>query len=324
MRVALRSLFLPLAVAIWPAAIACSEESSKPESGSGPPSGVFGGAGGALASGGSAGASTAAGGSAAGAAAGTGGGGERCLDVPAGTIEPLIDDFEDGDGAIRRVAQREGFWVVTDDGTSGTRTPAAGFETTPGGPGGSLMSARLQASGYTSYGASIGVGLQHVEGGLRCPVNASDYRGIRFDARGPGVINVILDVPGTVPFEYGGSCDPESESCWDGHVTQVVLSDGFRRYELEWSSFAQTGWGKVVAFDSATILGLAFAVAPANLPIDFEVDNVSFMIEPEGDPLPWGGAGGSGGERGEGGEGGQAAGGSDAGGAGGVAGVGGS
>ena len=279
-----------LACCLWPVAVACSDESTTPSQPVAP-SGVFGGSAGASTAGttATAGSST----SGTGGSSGSAGAASRCVDVPVTTVE-MIDDFEDGDSAVRSTSGREGFWFLGNDGTGGELEPAI-FATETGGPGESLMAFHLKASGFTNYGISLGTALQHTADGLRCPLNAGEFKGVRFDARGPGIINVFIDMPGIVPVEFNGTCEPATESCWDAHMVKVALSDEYRRYELTWDRFVQSGWGKAVEFEPDTVLGVAFGVAPADLPIDFWIDNVSFMLELQDDPTPWGSSGGSGG-----------------------------
>src|SRR5688572_484629 len=97
-----------------------------------------------------------------GACAASGGGGEDDDTPDSGPIpeEDLIDDLEDGDGAIHEVGGRIGSWYTFNDETmTGTQTPVpdTDFLAAEGGAGGSLYAARTTGSGFTEWGAGMGL-----------------------------------------------------------------------------------------------------------------------------------------------------------------------
>jgi hypothetical protein len=285
----------------WIALTACGETASDrgPSASSG--SGGRGGQPFAVAgssAGGTAGGTAGNGGNATSGSAGSGGALITSLcegvEIPAMIDPPLLDDFEDEDGFITLAGdQREGGWFLVDDaGAAGERTPAS-FAPSAGGPPGSGFAAPLVASGFTLWGAQMGVALAHVEDGERCPYNASGAIGVAFDAKGPGTVQVTASVPGIIPTEFGGTCNEAAVQCWDAHATTVTLSEDWEHYEVPWADLQQAGWGVAVPFDEATLVGLNWNFGPDALPIDFVLDNVTWIVESGA-----GGSGGSGGSAG--------------------------
>jgi hypothetical protein len=212
--------------------------------------------------------------------AGAGGAPSKCESVPAADPAPLIDDFEDGNGTIAGIPRRVGYWHVTDDLTSGTRTPSGNFLPEKGGVPGSDYAVHVTAAGFTKWGVSLGVSLEFKEAARVCPLNASPFKGIAFQAKGPGRVYLQVQVPGILPTDLGGTCDPQSEECFNSHKALVKLTADWARYEVSWPELLQdASWGKHVDFDPKAIKGLAFTVLPDDLPTDFWLDDVSFIAD---------------------------------------------
>lgn len=285
-------------------ASACSDEDEPDARGSGGTSGIFGGG----ATGGRVEPGTGGVSGSAGSAMGTGGTGPSCSDYPASNAQPLLDDLEDADGTLVRAPRRQGFWFQATDPTNGTASPSV-FEAQPGGPGSSRYAAHLSASGYTGWGVVLGFSLRHEAGGLVCPYDASAFDGLRFAAKGPGRIRLNVSMHDVVATEDGGSCQ---SACYDSHGSVFELSDQWEHYQILWEDLDQIGFSDPLVFDPSRLSQITFAVWAADLPIDYWIDDVTFL--PAADPGSAGaGGGGAGGAAGAGGVGG-------AGGAGGVGG----
>ncbi len=266
------------------AAVACGDSSADAPA----KSGVFGGAGGippAVALGGQL--------SKGGAGAGADSGGSAplansCADTPQGKLA-LVDDFDDGDSAAALEPNREGYWFTIHDDTAGSITPAPDFVPVAGGVRGTLA-AHITVESFSAWGAALIVNISHKQA-LRCPYNASAFKGLRFVARGHGAVRVQAAMPGVIDKEYGGTCDPaQGQICNDGHGSFVTLTDQYQVVELPWSDFQQRNYGTPVAFEPKTILALQFQFEAARLPIDFWLDDVAFW---DGVPAA-SGAGGAG------------------------------
>ncbi len=191
----------------------------------------------------------------------------------------MLDDFEDGDQKPFRSFQREAWWFTVNDKTPGSKiSPGANFlpERLPEADAtkDNLWAAHVTAEGQTSWGITFSTSLHFAKDGVKCPFNASAFQGFRFRAKGPGKIAVALPLPETVKEEAGGVC---TEGCYDTHRETYFLTDQWQEYTVLWSKVQQGGWGKEVRFDPERILGINFAVAVADLPIDFWIDDISFL-----------------------------------------------
>lgn len=196
-------------------------------------------------------------------------------------IEPgdIIDDLEDGDPLIFAAGGRRGAWYTYNDASEGAeQLPPAPFVPTEGGPGTSLYMAQTSGSGFSEWGAGLGVDLNN-EGdpdggdGMRMTYDASAYQGIVFHARGTTPIRVKLLIDAIVPEAAGGSC--VAEKCEDAHGKIITLTDEWVQYTVDFDEAFQEGWGEAADFDPGTLLSVQFQVDP-NTDFDFALDQVGF------------------------------------------------
>jgi hypothetical protein len=222
-----------------------------------------------------------------------GGGGDDGGDD--GVVEPipeelLIDDIEDGDGAIPEVSGRYGAWFSYNDETATTQQPAPDgeFTGTEGGPDGSLFYARTTGDSFTLWGAGFGFDLNNtgVDGpagmGEKKAFDASAHQGIRFMAKGNVPVRVGLLVSAVVETTYGGGCTPPTEDmpaegteCGDAHGKQLSLTDSWKEYRISFEGLSQGGWGVTADFDPATITSVHFDIEQG-LTFDVGIDNLGF------------------------------------------------
>lgn len=235
---------------------------------------------------------------------GGGGGGNAngCQNTPPGMLA-LIDDFDDGDSVAAFEPEREAYWFTINDGSAGTIEPTAEFLPVPNGYRGT-RSAHVTASDYSVWGAALMANISH-KTELRCPYDASGFRGLRFVARGQGRVRVVVQMPGVISTEYGGTCNAQAgQVCYDTHGLFVELGAEYQTFELPWSRFLQRGFGLQVPFDPKTVSALQFVMESADLPVDLWVDQVEFWdgSTPADGGTGAGGAGGTGGASGSTGE----------------------
>lgn len=262
---------------------ACAGDGDKP-SASLPEGGIFGGSGGVAAV-----PATPTPGAMAGVSAGGSTGVDACQGTPRGMLG-LIDDFDDGDNVAAFEPAREAYWFTINDGSPGTMEPKGEFLPVADGYRGT-HSAHVTMSGYTVWGAALMANISY-KAAVRCPYDASAFAGLRFVARGTGRVRVVLQVPGVVSSEYGGTCDEQAgQVCYDNHGVFVELGPQYQTYELPWVSFRQRGFGASLPFDPKTIFALQFSVELVDLPADLWVDQVEFW---DGTPSVDGGGGGAG------------------------------
>lgn len=202
---------------------------------------------------------------------------------PCGAAAPtsdtlLLDDFEDGDNKIFKGFRREGWWFASSDNTEGaTIIPQGEFRPerlTPDGGAENLFAARLAAAGHRDWGVVWGTGLHYTENGLRCPLNASEFGGIKLRARGPGSIRITFGMPETLGTDGGGIC---KERCWDTHGKVLFLTEEWQDFWVPWDRVQQEGWGAEARFDPSRLLQVAFVARPKDLPVDLWVDDLAFV-----------------------------------------------
>jgi hypothetical protein len=139
-----------------------------------------------------------------------------------------------------------------------------------------LFAAHLTAAGQKDWGVTWGTTLRHVGAEAKCALNAGNFRGLRFRARGKGTVSLRFGVPETISTEYGGRC---VEHCWDLHGIAIHLSDDWQAREVHWDQLQQGGWGKSAHFDPQRLLSIELMASPANLPADVWIDDLEWLRE---------------------------------------------
>ncbi|MFV8752900.1 hypothetical protein ACNOYE_20330 [Nannocystaceae bacterium ST9] len=192
-------------------------------------------------------------------------------DIP---IEPdnMLDNFEDGDGAIIPNGGRQGYWYVFNDASvGGTQTPAPDIVLPEsGGADGTSMAMHTAGSGFAEWGAGIGADINNM-GDVKMTWDGSAFTGIVVMARGNGQVRAVVQTEATVPPEEGGTC---AIDC-DPHGKILLLSDEWQQFTLPFAQLAQEGWGTPAEWDASTIIGIQFKVAK-NVDFDFRVDEIGF------------------------------------------------
>lgn len=197
----------------------------------------------------------------------------RCAAVPESS-EQRIDNFEDGDDLPIAEVGRRGAWHIPP--LSGAQVLS--FDIEPGGADASDYAAHVTVDGFTDR-TSVSASLRFDQEGVACPYNASGYAGVAFYAKGTGSLDLMIDTTDTWSSEFGGTCNAETEVCWDVHHKLVPLTDEWEYHEVRWDLFSQAGWGKLATLTPEHLLGVEFAVAPSSLPAEFWLDELRF-IEP--------------------------------------------
>jgi hypothetical protein len=229
-------------------------------------------------------------------------------------VEPLIDDFEDGDSQLAPFGGRDGQWVTFNDG-SGVETPAPGAPALPQvvdtsanevlhlTGSGFGTAGRLLPSGVFSYGAGVFANMVvDPTTGLGQPYNASSYSGVGFTfvmktpPNAPVILAFYVQTSATIPIEQGGTC---VFNCYDGFgVAGQVPYDpnGFTlSVVIPWEVMHQTGYGTPAVFDPTTFMSVNWLVSFADngQPLssnvfDLQIDDIAFA--PDGFAEPSSGA----------------------------------
>lgn len=185
----------------------------------------------------------------------------------AGGGEPVIDDFEDGDAAIRPLEGRRATWLEVRDsepaGVSHPLFPALRPEPSDG----NRFALHAHGAELRDWGASIEVAFEPP-----C-YDASIYAGVAFSARGPGRLYLALREVRVVPTEYGGTCPRD---CYNAHVRKVDLEPGWRRFEVRWSDLRQRGY-EMPPLDPRSLNSVTFQIRAEDTPYDLWIDDVAFI-----------------------------------------------
>jgi hypothetical protein len=195
-------------------------------------------------------------------------------------IDPdnMIDNFEDGDGALIPNGGRQGYWYTFNDATEGsTQTPAVDMvlpET--GGAAGTNMAIHTTGSGFAEWGAGIGIDLNNAGdgmggNGIKMAYDSSAFTGIVLMAKGNGQLRASVQIEATIPPEEGGTC---ALDC-DPHGKVLLLSEEWQQFTLPFDQLNQEGWGTPASWDANKIVGLQFKVAK-DVTFDFWVDEIGF------------------------------------------------
>lgn len=211
--------------------------------------------------------------------------GSEC-EVTAGPVDPtdLIDDLEDGNGALPMLAMRNGSWWISTDMSAGTIEPPPEAEPPAerilGGRCESEYAMRVTGSGFTDWGAVLSAGFRYTT--EVAPIDASRYRGVRFWAKigdnHTSVVRVQFQDSSTQPV--GGKCNPDStgsDQCYDGFgTTLATISDEWQQFELEFSTLTQREFGfRADALDPATLYDIEWNL-DANATFDLWIDDLWF------------------------------------------------
>lgn len=211
--------------------------------------------------------------------------GSEC-EINHGPVDPtaLIDDLEDGNGALPEISTRNGSWWITVDPSGGVIEPPADAappaERILGGRCESEYGMRITGSGFSEWGAVLTAGFRYTT--EVAAIDASAYRGITFWAR----IGEEHTSPVRVQFQdtssepNGGLCNAEStgsDQCYDGWGTSLpTLSTEWQQFKIDFSTLSQRGFGYAgTEIDTANLYGIDWNLDP-NSTYDLWIDDVWF------------------------------------------------
>jgi hypothetical protein len=199
--------------------------------------------------------------------------------------EPLIDDLDDGDPKLPMFGGREGGWYVSNDGSPlGTQKPPANMPPLPDKPGApprtgaaaSPAAMHTSGSGFTAWGANMGLTLYQPPGLGACPYDASPHRGVRFwikSAIRDATVRFVLPTVETHASAQGGTC---TKSCGDHYGVDISpVPTVWTQLEIPFAELTQRGFGTAVKFYPSHALNVEWSIGLAE-DFDFWVDQVEF------------------------------------------------
>jgi hypothetical protein len=195
----------------------------------------------------------------------------RKVTVGAG-LDPLIDDFEDGNARLLLREGRAGAWLSTGD-PAAKQIPRPGTTAFPvldnDARHGGRHALRLRTERLTVTSAGLNADLTPGQ----C-YDASAYAGIEFRAKGSGRIFFGPTMIDIMEQKWGGLC---VEDCYDRHVAPADLTSEWKLYRFLWKDLEQSGWGHQVPFDPTRLLSIGFSVEVPDTPSDLWIDDVRFI-----------------------------------------------
>ncbi|WP_437679188.1 hypothetical protein [Sorangium sp. So ce131] len=225
-------------------------------------------------------------------ASATGGAGAGGGEVVVPTDVALIDDMEDGNGAIAEAGGRAGYWHSYNDGT-GTQTPPVYTDEMPvefipealtPPRGQSTMAMHTFGSGFTEWGAGVRFALNRPD---MAPLayDASEYAGIVFWARlgdAGAATTMKIHISDKVSDPAGGLCDEsgadEANQCFDHWSYTARLGTAWAAVVIPFVELAREGWGAeptAQAIDLAGLYAIGFQFAQGE-DFDVYIDDIGF------------------------------------------------
>lgn len=194
-----------------------------------------------------------------------------CRKVMAGAgLDPMIDDFEDGNARLLLREGRGGAWM-SHGAADGKQIPSPGSTAFPVRSSGRAgrYALRMRTERLTSAAAGLNADLAPGH----C-YDASAYAGIEFWAKGSGRIFFGPTMIDIMEKKWGGLCE---QNCYDRHQAPADLGAEWRSYRFLWKDLEQGGWGHQVPFDPRRLLSLGFSVEAPDTPSEFWIDDVRFI-----------------------------------------------
>jgi len=183
--------------------------------------------------------------------------------------EPLIDDFEDGDDEVLPLEGRVGQWRWVRDTDAPGTAPALLPIPRPGARPRNRMAIHVKGGRLQDWGAIVEFNFRP-----SC-YDASAYRGLSFQAKGPGRIFVAPREVDTIPVAEGGTCVKSDKECYNPHVKKIELTSDWETVRVAFSEVEQRGYGRP-PFDPHKLHSIAFLIRAEDTPYDLWLDDISF------------------------------------------------
>ncbi len=185
----------------------------------------------------------------------------------------LLDDFEDGDTQVSKLADRSGYWFASGDPNGSTIDPKP-LTSSDGGAGGSRKALHVEGHTASDSGAwGVLWGANFVGDGV---YDASKYAGISFKAKlaGSSTKTVRFKVSDINTHPDGGVC----KSCWNHFGTNIDLTPDWKEYKVTFAAMKQeAGWGdRFPAITPSKLFSINWSVGPGQA-FDVWIDDVKFL-----------------------------------------------
>lgn len=198
---------------------------------------------------------------------------------PGGTrTDVLLDDFNDGDGAIA-TAGFAGRWRTYSDGT-GSVTPVEDANVVP-----AEGAIHVSGTGFSDWGVGLTVDLNS-PAGQRQPIDLSGYRGLSIRARGTGSLAVEIVTPATTGADEGGTCT--GDGCFGHYAAQLTLDASYADEVISFTALSQPDWAQDTALDLTRVVAVNFLARAdgGDANIDLWIDSMSLLAAPSVSNVP--------------------------------------
>lgn len=193
------------------------------------------------------------------------------FDLPA-CENGLVDDGEDGNTQIIVADGRDGYWFSFLD-TWGSKMEERRFKMSEGGFGEkSKFGANIKGT-LVEKGDSVYAGMGFSFTNPKSPFDISKAKGIRFWAKGPGLIRFKITDRNTDPV--GDRCS----DCYNDFGVDLYLQDKWMRYTIPFAEMKQQdGWGdRAPALDTEGAFSVQWHFANAGESFDIWVDQIELV-----------------------------------------------
>ena len=220
-----------------------------------------------------------------------GAGGVPSGEAGSGTVVPIggasgglvFDTMEDGNNVFFLTSEVRGRWYLSHDATDGEQTDILQLiGQIPDGRDDSARAVHVVASGFTSWGASVGFTFEDNVSGDRVAFDAAEYSAVAFYARveDGSATAVRVNFPDMNTDPMGEECldaDAGTGDCLDHFGVDLTLTNDFKQYVLVFAQLGQKGWGKIEpGLKASDLLGMEVSWAP-NISIDLWIDDVVLL-----------------------------------------------
>ncbi len=216
---------------------------------------------------------------------------QKCVAAVAYDPVNVIDTFDDSTNALPGNAGRRGSWYPFGDTSSSNQSFSIEF--IPGGRGSAnVYAAHTTGSGYTQWGAGIGVDFNAV-GQAKYPYDASAYSGVTFWARTATsdttgrALKVLFPDGNSVYNSAGGlthcqdipTVGATSNNCDKNLYATVTLAPEWKKFTVNFATDLESDGGYTTELALDQLVSIQFRTA-TGATFDYWIDDIVFIPAP--------------------------------------------
>ncbi len=203
---------------------------------------------------------------------------KTCAGAMIPAVDGLVDDVEDNDNQVQKLAGRGGYWWAAKDDKGSTIEPLGAMKMSEGGANGSKYAVHVTGknapAGDMAWGTVLGLRL--VDGQL---YDASKYAGVSFFAKAgdKSTSTVRLKVADVNSHPDGKVC---KDGCWNDFGKDFTFSHDWQQYRVSFAEMKQQdGWGdpRPPSITPGKLVQIAWAISTPGADFDVWLDDVRFL-----------------------------------------------